>query len=126
MREVLHLCFYRVCFSSCIPIHITLGNLLYIKQLRPWPLRAVLHDKYLFPPQEADSIAGFLLPMLEVDPAARMSAEDLVRHEWLADAHDADVVGGERVDDAMKPAYGPGEVPLVTSSSEGPHALHPG
>ncbi|KAJ7811287.1 kinase-like domain-containing protein [Mycena olivaceomarginata] len=81
------------------------GNLLYIKQLRPWPLRA-----------EADSIAGFLLPMLEVDPAARMSAEDLVRHEWLADVHDADVVGGERVDDAMKPAYGPGEVPLVTST----------
>ncbi|KAK7052096.1 kinase-like domain-containing protein [Favolaschia claudopus] len=64
------------------------GKLLHIPNLRPWPLTAVLHDKYLFPKPEADAIANFLLPMLHMDPELRTSAGEMLEHEWLADVPD--------------------------------------
>jgi len=38
----------------------------HIDKLRFWPLEAVLHDKYLFPKDEADAISAFLTPMLNL------------------------------------------------------------
>ncbi|KAJ7843094.1 kinase-like domain-containing protein [Mycena olivaceomarginata] len=64
------------------------GKLLHIPNLRPWPLPAVLHDKYLFPQPDADAMADFLLPMLQLDPDQRMTAGELVSHEWLGDVPD--------------------------------------
>lgn len=58
-------------------------ELRHINKLRFWPLDAVLHDKYLFPKEEADAIAAFLNPMLHLSPDKRAKAGDLVTHSWL-------------------------------------------
>ncbi|KAJ6498528.1 kinase-like protein [Mycena vitilis] len=82
------------------------GKLLHIQNLRPWPLPSVLHDKYLFPRPEADGIAAFLLPMLQLDPTGRMSAGQLVQHAWLGDVPDLErpgVFDNGHEADAMKP-----------------------
>jgi serine/threonine-protein kinase SRPK3 len=62
---------------------ILLGELRHINKLRFWPLEAVLHDKYLFPKDEADAIAAFLTPMLNLHPERRARACELVHHTWL-------------------------------------------
>lgn len=60
-----------------------LGELRHINKLRFWPLEAVLHDKYLFPKEDADAIASFLNPMLRLHPDKRTKASDLMHHNWL-------------------------------------------
>lgn len=60
-----------------------LGELRHINKLRFWPLEAVLHDKYLFPKEEADAISAFLSPMLRLFPDRRAKASELVHHQWL-------------------------------------------
>ncbi|KAJ7916789.1 kinase-like domain-containing protein [Mycena leptocephala] len=98
------------------------GKLLHIQNLRPWPLSSVLHDKYLFPQSDADAISNFLLPMLDLDPDGRISAGELVLHEWLGDVPEIERTfeSGHEVD-AMKPVDdSPGEIPVqppITSSS---------
>lgn len=67
------------------------GELRHINKLRYWPLEAVLHDKYLFPKQDADALGSFLLPMLRLQPDKRAKASDLMHHNWL----DGIVVQGE-------------------------------
>jgi len=59
------------------------GELRHISKLRFWPLEAVLHDKYLFPKEDADAIASFLSPMLRLHPDKRTKASDLIHHNWL-------------------------------------------
>jgi serine/threonine-protein kinase SRPK3 len=59
------------------------GELRHINKLRYWPLDCVLHDKYLFPKEEADAISSFLTPMLRLHPDKRAKASDLVHHNWL-------------------------------------------
>ncbi|KAG9318085.1 kinase-like protein [Chiua virens] len=59
------------------------GELRHINKLRFWPLDAVLHDKYLFPKEEAESISAFLSPMLRLFPDRRAKASELVHHQWL-------------------------------------------
>ncbi|KAI6095864.1 kinase-like protein [Pisolithus croceorrhizus] len=58
-------------------------ELRHINKLRFWPLDAVLHDKYLFPKEEADAIAAFLNPMLQLSSDKRAKAGDLINHPWL-------------------------------------------
>ena len=67
------------------------GELRHISKLRYWPLDAVLHDKYLFPRPEAEALAAFLTPMLQLYPERRAPASELVKHPWL----DGIVVQGE-------------------------------
>ncbi|KII89566.1 hypothetical protein PLICRDRAFT_160911 [Plicaturopsis crispa FD-325 SS-3] len=67
------------------------GELRRINKLRFWPLEAVLHDKYLFPKEDADAIASFLTPMLRLHPDKRAKASELIHHKWLEDV----VVQGE-------------------------------
>ncbi|KAJ7599022.1 kinase-like protein [Mycena floridula] len=59
------------------------GELRHITKLRFWPLEAVLHDKYLFPTEEAEALASFLAPMLRLNPDKRAKAGELVHHKWL-------------------------------------------
>ncbi len=51
----------------------------------------MLHDKYLFPKAEADSLSSFLTPMLRLNPEKRAKAGEMVHHRWLDDV----VVQGE-------------------------------
>lgn len=54
------------------------------KDLDFWPLEDVLREKYRFERREADEIAAFLLPLLEIDPDRRASASQALSHKWLA------------------------------------------
>jgi serine/threonine-protein kinase SRPK3 len=51
----------------------------------------VLHDKYEFTREIAQTIASFLSPMLRLNPEKRAGAGELVHHRWL----DGTVVQGE-------------------------------
>jgi len=61
------------------------GNLHHIHQLKYWPLKDVLHDKYRFSKQEAELISSFLMPCLSVDPSERASALDCLAHPFVRD-----------------------------------------
>lgn len=61
------------------------GELRYIKNLRFWALKDVLLEKYRHSPEEASTIASFLLPMLEYMPNKRATARDRLRHPWIRD-----------------------------------------
>jgi serine/threonine-protein kinase SRPK3 len=67
------------------------GELRHINKLRFWPLEDVLHDKYEFTRETAQTIASFLSPMLRLNPEKRAGAGELVHHRWL----DGIVVQGE-------------------------------
>ncbi|KAF8869914.1 kinase-like domain-containing protein [Mucidula mucida] len=74
------------------------GELRHINKLRYWPLDAVLHDKYLFPKPEAESLASFLSGMLRLEPAKRVGAGEAATHKWLEGV----VVAGEKDDKAAE------------------------
>ncbi|PIA15291.1 kinase-like protein [Coemansia reversa NRRL 1564] len=59
------------------------GELRHICRLYPFPLKELLHDEYGFAEHESREIADFLLPMLEINPARRSSAESMLLHRWL-------------------------------------------
>lgn len=59
------------------------GSLRYIKSLKPWPLRRVMMEKYLFTQRDAEGLCSFLEPMLKCDFRIRATAEEMVTHEWL-------------------------------------------
>ncbi|KAI8325020.1 kinase-like protein [Martensiomyces pterosporus] len=59
------------------------GELRHIRRLHPFPLEDLLHDEYGFGSKDSREIADFLLPMLEVSPARRSSAESMLSHKWL-------------------------------------------
>ena len=59
------------------------GELRNIHRLRHWALPDVLREKYHFAPEEARKMSGFLLPMLELQPADRANAGGMAGHEWL-------------------------------------------
>ena len=61
------------------------GELRHIREMDYWQLEDVLVEKYRFPAERARSFASFLLPMLEWVPRRRASAEELLRHPWLAE-----------------------------------------
>jgi len=59
------------------------GSLRYIKALKPWPLKRVMMEKYLYNDDDAQALAAFLLPMLKTDMRERAHARDLIHHPWL-------------------------------------------
>lgn len=62
------------------------GELRNIHRLRHWALPAVLKEKYHFGDEDAEDIAKFLLPMLELNPEKRANAGIMSDHEFLDDA----------------------------------------
>lgn len=58
------------------------GELRNIQKLRPRPLFDVLKE-YRYSNQEAELLASFLLPMLEINPKKRADAGGMSNHEWL-------------------------------------------
>lgn len=62
-----------------------------IAKLRYWGLSEVLKDKYLLAPEEAQTLASFLEPMLRYDITKRATAAEMVGHKWL----DGVIVQGE-------------------------------
>jgi serine/threonine protein kinase len=61
------------------------GSLKHIKQLKFWPVQDVLVEKYHFSKEEADGIAGFMMPLLDFDPKTRLTAAQALKSDWLKD-----------------------------------------
>jgi hypothetical protein len=59
------------------------GGLRYIKTLKPWPLKRVMAEKYLYSEEDADNLCSFLEPMLAADMRKRKHAREMVGHPWL-------------------------------------------
>jgi len=63
------------------------GKMLHIasSDMKAWPLKPVLLEKYRYSEEEATQISDFLLPMLEFEPLKRATAQTMLKHPWLAD-----------------------------------------
>lgn len=59
------------------------GELKNIRQLKFWPMREVLRDKYKISDADALEISEFLEPILEINPSRRATAYDCLQHKWL-------------------------------------------
>ncbi|KAL6299628.1 kinase-like domain-containing protein [Sparassis latifolia] len=59
------------------------GALRYIRSLKPWPLKRVMAEKYLWTEENSEAFCAFLEPMLIIDYRERMQARDLIHHPWL-------------------------------------------
>ncbi len=64
---------------------ISSGELRHITKLKPWRLYDVLTEKYEWDPETAQSFSDWLLPMLSFDPTERATAEQCLKHPFLAD-----------------------------------------
>ncbi|RHZ69355.1 hypothetical protein Glove_284g109 [Diversispora epigaea] len=70
------------------------GELRHIHRLRHWKLADVLQEKYLLSRNEADFMADFLLPMLDLNPDKRATARQSLQHLWHQIDVDKDNSGG--------------------------------
>ncbi len=61
------------------------GELRHISKLNYWPVSSVLGEKYAFSKEEAESIANFMGPMLQILPERRATAQQMLMHPWLQD-----------------------------------------
>ena len=59
------------------------GELKHIHHLNFWDLPSVLVKKYHYHPDDARSIADFLIPMLDFVPEKRATALQCLKHPWL-------------------------------------------
>jgi len=59
------------------------GRFKRIHDLKYWPLKDVLIEKYRFKEQEAQGLADFLMPMISWYPERRASAKEMINHYWL-------------------------------------------
>ncbi|KAJ3166124.1 serine/threonine protein kinase, CMGC group [Geranomyces variabilis] len=66
------------------------GQLRHIHKLRDWKLPDVLHEKYHFSRDDADQIAAFILPMMEISPDKRATAADMLLSPWIANVDVSD------------------------------------
>ncbi|KAJ3247349.1 serine/threonine protein kinase, CMGC group [Chytriomyces hyalinus] len=61
------------------------GELRHIHKLRFWGVSDVLQEKYHYSKAEADDIAGFILPMIEIYPEKRATAAEMLSNPWIRD-----------------------------------------
>ena len=59
------------------------GDLRHIHRLEYWNLTDILEEKYNWRPEEAGEFSDFLMPMLNLVPAKRATAEQCLRSDWL-------------------------------------------
>ncbi|KAJ3123863.1 serine/threonine protein kinase, CMGC group [Physocladia obscura] len=67
------------------------GELRHIHKLRFWGISDVLQEKYHFSKLEADEIAAFILPMIEIHPERRATAAEMLGNPWICDVDVDDV-----------------------------------
>ncbi|TYZ66666.1 hypothetical protein PybrP1_007484 [[Pythium] brassicae (nom. inval.)] len=76
------------------------GELKRIRSLKYWTLDQVLVEKYRFSRRAARSLASFLEPMLQYDPARRVTADEALQHPWLLDSDASDELSdGDHAED---------------------------
>ncbi|OUM68709.1 hypothetical protein PIROE2DRAFT_3556 [Piromyces sp. E2] len=90
------------------------GELRNIHKLRLWKLTDVLYEKYHFTRQESEEIGNFILPMIEINPDRRASAQEMLEHPWIKDIDlddDKDLSGYSELtteSEDSQDEYGPG------------------
>lgn len=75
-KKMIDRCKRKNYFTKC-------GNLKNIKKLKFWPLQRVLQEKYSWSRLDAANFVSFMEPMLEIDPAKRITAREALNHPWL-------------------------------------------
>ncbi|KAJ1970340.1 serine/threonine protein kinase, CMGC [Dimargaris xerosporica] len=60
------------------------GQLRYISRLEHWSIASRLQEEYYWDKEDAEQVQAFLLPMLNLNPAKRVSARTVLEHPWLA------------------------------------------
>lgn len=68
------------------------GELRNIHRLRHWALPDVLREKYHFSREEAERIAGFLIPMLGLEPHSRANAGGMTGSPFLEGTKGMDAI----------------------------------
>lgn len=81
-------------------------------------LRSVLQEKYLIPPDEADGLAAFLEPQLQLDPLKRATAWSMTSHGWL----EGIVVAGDELPGGHDGAEEATLTPAVIEQTAVPHS----
>lgn len=94
------------------------GHLLKIRGLQHWPLKKVLMEKYRFVESEAESLADFLLPMLEWYPEKRATAREMINHPWLHMEPNYDYLLSERDYQVMMLKSKLAQEPVVEDNKE--------
>ncbi|KAJ3026054.1 UNVERIFIED_CONTAM: serine/threonine protein kinase, CMGC group [Siphonaria sp. JEL0065] len=61
------------------------GELRHIHKLRFWGISDVLQEKYHYSKEEAQEIAEFILPMVEIVPEKRATAAEMLENTWIKD-----------------------------------------
>ncbi|KAK7468660.1 hypothetical protein VKT23_003164 [Stygiomarasmius scandens] len=68
------------------------GSLRYIRNLKFWPLKRVMVEKYMYSEADSEAFCDFILPMLTIEMKKRAAARDMIEHKWLSitEADDCD------------------------------------
>ncbi|KAI8619199.1 kinase-like domain-containing protein [Chytriomyces sp. MP71] len=61
------------------------GELRHIHKLRFWGVSDVLQEKYHYSKEDANAIAEFILPMIEIVPEKRATAAEMLNNPWIRD-----------------------------------------
>ncbi|KAI8616639.1 kinase-like domain-containing protein [Chytriomyces sp. MP71] len=61
------------------------GELRHIHKMRFWGISDVLQEKYHYSKEDANAIAEFILPMIEIVPEKRATAADMLANPWIRD-----------------------------------------
>lgn len=68
------------------------GQLRNIRSLKPWDLFQVLVEKYEWSQDDTMSFHDFLTRMLQYDPKKRATAADCLKHPWLQEVMDDELL----------------------------------
>ncbi|KAJ1569801.1 serine/threonine protein kinase, CMGC group [Nowakowskiella sp. JEL0078] len=59
------------------------GELRHIHKLRYWKLADVLKEKYHFSEEDAKELSAFIMPMVEINPEKRATAQQMLNNSWI-------------------------------------------
>ncbi|TEB05182.1 kinase-like protein [Coprinellus micaceus] len=68
------------------------GSLRYIRTLKPWPLKRVMIEKYLYADEDAAALCDFLEPMLAPDFRNRVTVRQTLEHPWLDISNETEAI----------------------------------
>ncbi|KAL1370651.1 hypothetical protein HN51_000884 [Arachis hypogaea] len=71
--------------AKCKDFFDRFGDLKRIRRLKMCPLKKLLVERYKFSEKDANEFSEFLLPLLDLSPEKRPSAQQCLQHPWIKD-----------------------------------------